>query len=125
MTHDQMCFIPEMQFDSIMENLPIYLLINHKNVWLSQKMQNYFMQFNIYSFKKKPLLNQEGIKPPFQLKVKVKSLSHVRPLATPWTAAYQAPPSVGFSRQEYWNGVPLTKLEWLHCRNRGVSSAHG
>ena len=40
-------------------------------------------------------------------KVKVKSLSHVRLLATPWTAAYQAPPSMGFSRQEYWSGVPL------------------
>ena len=40
-------------------------------------------------------------------KVKVKSLSRVRLLATPWTAAYQAPPSMGFSRQEYWNGVPL------------------
>ena len=33
--------------------------------------------------------------------------SHVRLLATPWTAAYQAPPSVGFSKQEYWSGVPL------------------
>ena len=40
-------------------------------------------------------------------KVKVKSLSHVRLSATPWNAAYQAPPSMGFSRQEYWNGVPL------------------
>ena len=40
-------------------------------------------------------------------KVKVKSLSHVRPLATPWSAAYQAPPSVGFSRQEYWSVLPL------------------
>ena len=39
-------------------------------------------------------------------KVKVKSLNRVRPLATPWTAAYQAPPSMGFSRQEYWSGVP-------------------
>ena len=39
-------------------------------------------------------------------KVKVKSLSLVWLLATPWTAAYQAPPSVGFSRQEYWSGVP-------------------
>ena len=37
-------------------------------------------------------------------KVKVKSLSRVWLLATPWTAAYQAPPSMGFSRQEYWNG---------------------
>ena len=40
-------------------------------------------------------------------KVKVKSLSLVRLLATPWTVAYQAPPSMGFSRQEYWSGVPL------------------
>ena len=43
-------------------------------------------------------------------KVKVKSLSRVRPSATPWTAAYQAPPSMGFSRQEYWSGVPLPSL---------------
>ena len=41
------------------------------------------------------------------MKVKVKSLSHVLLLATPWTAADQAPPSMGFSRQEYWSGVPL------------------
>ena len=40
-------------------------------------------------------------------KVKVKSLSRVQPSATPWTAAYEAPPSMGFSRQEYWSGVPL------------------
>ena len=40
-------------------------------------------------------------------KVKVKSLSRVRLFATSWTVAYQAPPSMGFSRQEYWSGVPL------------------
>ena len=40
-------------------------------------------------------------------KVKGKSLSRIRLSATPWTAAYQAPPSMGFSRQEYWSGVPL------------------
>ena len=40
-------------------------------------------------------------------KVKVKSFSRVRLLVTPWTAAYQAPLSTGFSRQEYWSGVPL------------------
>ena len=40
-------------------------------------------------------------------KVKVKSLSHVWLLVTLWTAAHQAPPSMGFSRQEYWSGVPL------------------
>ena len=43
-------------------------------------------------------------------KVKVKSLSRVRPSATPWTAAYQAPPSMGFSRQEYWSGLPMPSL---------------
>ena len=42
-----------------------------------------------------------------KVKVKVKLLSRVRLLATPWTAAYQAPPSMGFSSQEYWSGVPL------------------
>ena len=40
-------------------------------------------------------------------KVQVKSLSHVRLFTTPWTSAYQAPLSMGFSRQEYWSGVPL------------------
>ena len=39
--------------------------------------------------------------------VKVKSLSRVRLFTTPWTAAYQVPPSMGLSRQEYWSGVPL------------------
>ena len=40
-------------------------------------------------------------------KVKVKSFSGVQLLVTPWTAAYQAPPPMGFSRKEYWSGVPL------------------
>ena len=43
-------------------------------------------------------------------KVKVKLLSRVPLFTTPWTAAYQAPPSMGFSRQEYWSGVPLPSL---------------
>ena len=61
-------------------------------------------------------------------KVKRKSLSRVRLLATPWTTAHQAPPSMGFSRQEYWSGVPLpsppcplptpkvysTQVHWVH-----------
>ena len=46
-------------------------------------------------------------------KGKVKSLSRVRLLATPWTAAYQAPPSMGFSRQEYQSGVPLPSVVTL------------
>ena len=51
-------------------------------------------------------------------KVKVKSLSRVQPSATPWTAAFQAPPSMGFSRQEYWSGVPLPSP------NTGYRSLH-
>ena len=62
-------------------------------------------------------------------KVKVKSLSHVRLLATPWTAAHQAPPSTGFSRQEYWSGVPLpspthnwaTEKQWQGVGGEGES----
>ena len=51
-------------------------------------------------------------------KVKVKSLSRVRLLVTPWTAAHQAPPSMGFARQEYWSRVPLPS-PWMHiiCTN--------
>ena len=39
--------------------------------------------------------------------VKVNSLNRVRLFATPWTVAHQAPPSMGFSRQEYWGGLPF------------------
>ena len=56
-------------------------------------------------------------------KVKVKSLNCVRLLATPWTAAYQAPSSIGFSRQEYWSGLPLPSpsLNWKGFKNPGCS----
>ena len=47
-------------------------------------------------------------------RVNVKSLSRVRLLATPWTAAYQAPLSMGFSRRKYWSGVPLPSRGKLH-----------
>ena len=43
----------------------------------------------------------------------MKSLSRVRLLATPWTAAHQAPLPVGFSRQEYWSGVPLPSVIYI------------
>ena len=46
-------------------------------------------------------------------KVKVKSLSRVRLSATPWTVAHQAPPSMGFYRQEYWSGLPLPSPNFL------------
>ena len=56
-------------------------------------------------------------------KVKVKSLSHVWLFVTRWTAAHQAPPSMGFSRQEYWSGVPLPspltlciRVQWIQFK---------
>ena len=49
----------------------------------------------------------------WSIKVKVKSLSCVQLFVTPWTVAYQAPPSVGFSRQEYWSGLPFPSPEDL------------
>ena len=48
-----------------------------------------------------------GIPNFIESEVKVKSLSRVQLFATPWTASSQAPPSMGFSRQEYWNGLPF------------------
>ena len=47
------------------------------------------------------------------IRSEVNSLSHVRLFATPWTVAYRAPPSVGFSRQEYWSGLPFPSPEDL------------
>ena len=65
-------------------------------------------------------------------KVKVKLLSPVWLLATPWTAAYQSPPSMGFSRQEYWSGVPFPspmhdseKWKWSHAVVSDSQWPHG
>ena len=51
-------------------------------------------------------------------KVKVKSLSHVHLFGAPWTVAYQAPPSMGLSRQEYWSGLPFPSPG--HLPNPGI-----
>ena len=57
-------------------------------------------------------------------KVKLKSLSRILLFATPWTAAYQAPPSMGFSRQEYWSGLPFPSPGDLpHSGTEPMSSA--
>ena len=59
-------------------------------------------------------------------KVKMKLLSCVRLVATPWTAAYQAPASMGFSRQEYWSGVPVVSnsLQTQACGTPGFPVNH-
>ena len=56
---------------------------------------------------------QKGVFIPIPKKVKVKSLSCVRLFATPWTAACQAPLSMGFSRKQYWSGLPFPSPEDL------------
>ena len=58
-------------------------------------------------------------------KMKMKSLSHVRLSATPWTVAYQAPPPMGFSRREYWSGLPLPSPQLcLQNANNDLPKAH-
>ena len=49
------------------------------------------------------------------------SLSRVQIFATPWTAAYQPPPSMGFPRQEYWSGVPVPSLPWTASHQISMS----
>ena len=60
----------------------------------------------------------------WEWKVKVTSLSRVQLSVTPWTTAHQAPPSMGFSRQEYWSGVPLQHIKmWrYYFADKGPSS---
>ena len=61
-----------------------------------------------------------------KVEVKVKSLSHIRLFVTPWTAAYQAPQSMEFSRQEYWSGLPLpTAVGGCHPLLQGIFSNPG
>ena len=85
--------------------------------WTTREAQKYWSGYPIPSPGDLP---DPGIKPgspalqadslPTELSgnnIKVKSLSRIQLLATPWTAAYQASPSMGFSRQEHWSGVPL------------------
>ena len=55
----------------------------------------------------------------------MKSLSRVRLLATPWTVAHQAPPSMGFSRQEYWSGVPLPSPDLKISRGNKTEKNEG
>ena len=60
-------------------------------------------------------------------KVKVKTLSHIRLLVTPWTAAYQIPPSMGFFRQGYWSGLslPSPASMWDECNYVVVWTSFG
>ena len=57
-------------------------------------------------------------------KGKGKSLSRVRLSGTPWTTAHQAPPSMGFSRQEYWSGMPLSSLIYINIYFKYITSIY-
>ena len=59
------------------------------------------------------MFKEHSLREIMKVKVKVKSLSRVRLFATPWTVARQAPLSMGFSRQEYWSGLPFPSPEDL------------
>ena len=69
----------------------------------SKVIGNWF--FFLLPYTEKKILTESSYK--LKSEVKVKSLRRVWFFATPWTVAYQAPPSIGFSRQEYWNGLPF------------------
>ena len=72
---------------------------------------------SVFNFLRNPTLFSIAVAPIFiptnSAQVKVKSLSRVWLFVTPWTVAYQAPPSMEFSRQEYWSGLPFPSLEDL------------
>ena len=69
-----------------------------------------------------PVKNLEWVANAWKWKVKVKLLSRVQLFMTPWTTAHQAPPSMGFSRQEHWSGVPSP---WPHRdHNKSIGWTH-
>ena len=76
-------------------------------MWLDkQKFNPGLMRKWRHPFKRKHQRNNQQKQEPSSLYL-IHSLSHVQLFATPWTVAHQAPPSMGFSRQEYWSGFPL------------------
>ena len=94
--------------------LPLLLLSRFSRVWLCATPETaahpslWFSRQEPWSGLPFPSLMHESEK----WKVKVKSLSRVRLLATPWTAAYQAPLCMGFSRQEYWSTSSQSQRGW-------------
>ena len=79
--------------------------IHYRHAWLPKCYESYlFSKTTLRECQSKKLWKSTLRK---TLKVKVKLLSRVRLFATPWTVAYQVPLSMGFSRQEYWSGLPL------------------
>ena len=88
-------------------SLLLLLLSRFSHVWLCDPIDGSPTDSSVPGILQARVLEWVAISPMWKWKVKVKSLSRVRLFETPWTAAHQAPPSMGFFRQEYWSGVPL------------------
>ena len=116
---------------------PNVLILNPLIILLLPWEENMFYR-NLYFFKSKMhfihLYLLIWLFLSWKWKVKVKSLSCVRLYVTPWTAAFQAPPLMGFSRQEYWSGLPFPSPEDIpdpgihpglrHCRQTVYHQSH-
>ena len=86
-----------------------------KELGLTEQLEHAHMHASLLHFTTILVIRMHQVEFPIQLsilynntvKANVKSLSHVQLFVTPWTVVYQAPPSMGFSRQEYWSGLPF------------------
>ena len=110
LTHPSPHIINFSWWEHLSSTLLLLLLISRFNrVWLCDPIDGSPSGFPVPGILQARILEWVAIffSNAWKWKVKVKSLSRVRLLATPWTAAYQPPLSMGFSRQEYWSGVPL------------------
>ena len=109
--------------------------VDHNKLWKILKemgIQDHLtcLLRNLYARQEATVRTRHGTMGWFQIgkvKVKVKSLSRVRLFATPWTVAHQAPPSMGFSRQEHWSGVPFPSLgdlpnPWIEPRSPALQA---
>ena len=80
---------------------------NNNNDCIKKRYSQHYIEWWKTEIIPSTKINQNEPKTYKKMKVKVKSLSSVRLFATPWTVAHQASPSMGFSRQEYWSGLPF------------------
>ena len=108
---------PEVNFQCLICMLLLLLLSCFSHVWLCATPQKAAHQAPLsLGFSRQehwsglPFPSPVHESEKWKWKGKVKSLSRARLFTTPWTVAYQAPPPMGFSRQEYWSGVPLPSL---------------
>ena len=90
----------------MLKHIKKYMLITNTQILKSQQRKRNYKEAK-YKFRTKNTISEV--------------LNRVQLFETPWTEAYQAPPSMGFSRQEYWSGVPLSSAR-LHVRGELMNS---